>query len=355
MRTVKQRGTQGPAHARTYAAVHKPPLITYHGMVPRHGKAATMQRNMENVYPIGCKRLINGEYRVHYYGYWIKIYEPPEDSLSAKKKLIEALTRRLFNHVEHGINIPGARLNEARLAWEAEADPELKRVKGAMLAGALFNRATDIFTKLVELQAAGVEIDSDNGLMRECGNCLQEALELGKTVRHRSGEEGIDEMWGEPFKAFSVPIEAFYDSRYIKIAQTMRDIDLIADELVNTFGGISCFDGIETLVRTYADAARLKTETLRTDTDIFDVWAGFAVAGERLNAFRASINEACALSRIDIEQGQRLITQGSVLLSDITRARVPMPKTTQEFFDNCAAYRAMHAAQTLASGVERIK
>jgi hypothetical protein len=97
-----------------------------------------------------------------------------------------------------------------------------------MLAGALFNRAADIFTCLVDLQSAGVEIGPDNSLMRECGHCLLEALELGKMVRHRRGDEGIDELWGEPFKAFSMTIEDFYDSRYLKIAMTMRDIDRIA-------------------------------------------------------------------------------------------------------------------------------
>lgn len=65
-----------------------------------------------------------------------------------------------------------------------------------MLAGALFNRAADIFLKLVELQTCGIEILSDNPLMRECGRCLLEAMELGKNVLHRSGEEGIDELWG---------------------------------------------------------------------------------------------------------------------------------------------------------------
>lgn len=42
--------------------------------------------------------------------------DPPADSLQSKKQLIQALTRRLFNHVEHGINIPGKRLDEARRA-----------------------------------------------------------------------------------------------------------------------------------------------------------------------------------------------------------------------------------------------
>jgi hypothetical protein len=167
--------------------------------------------------PIGCEedgrvaagttRLVDGQERVYYEGYWIKTYPVPEDTLQAKKHLIEALTRRLFNHTEHGLNIPGHRMAEARRAYEAETDPGRKRVKGAMYAGALFNRATNIFTRLVDLQSTGVEISANNDLMRECGRCLQEALSLCRLVLHRSGEEGIDELWGEPFRAFCIPLE----------------------------------------------------------------------------------------------------------------------------------------------------
>ena len=107
---------------------------------------------MEDSIPDGTVAIIDGVRRIHYDGYWLKAYEPPADTLDAKKRLIQALTRRLFNHVEHGINIPGKRLDDARRAYEAEDDPARKRVKGAMYAGALFNRATDIFTKLVELR-----------------------------------------------------------------------------------------------------------------------------------------------------------------------------------------------------------
>ena len=168
----------------------------------------------------GTERVFDGQRRVYYDGYWIKAYDAPADTLTAKKRLIEALTRRLFNHVEHGVNIPGTRLEEARHAFDTEPDPKRRRVKGAMLAGALFNRAADVFTKVVEVQTLGIEIRSDNALMRQCGEHLQEALALGRMVLHRSGEEGIDELWGEPFKAFAFPIEEFYKSRYIKIAQT---------------------------------------------------------------------------------------------------------------------------------------
>ena len=288
----------------------------------------------------GSKRVIEGVERVFYDGYWIKAYDPPADSLRAKRQLIEGLTRRLFNHVEHGINIPGKRLGEARQAYNDEPDPERKRVKAAMLAGALFNRATDIFTKLMELQELGIEIQTDNALMRECGFCLQEALNLGKMVRHRSGEEGIDELWGEPFRAFSIPVEAFYDSRYIKISQTLRDIDRIGGVMVETFAGSRFFEGIEDPTLRFTEAAKVKCETLRTDPLIFDVWADFAVAAERLGNTAPRLAGATTPEDLQFAaDGVNLILQGRDLVSYITRARVPMPKSTREYIERCEHYR----------------
>ncbi len=297
----------------------------------------------------GTIRYIDGVKRIHYDGYWIKVYDPPEDSLRDKRRLIEALTRRLFNHVEHGINIPGKRLKEARQAFEAETDPERRRVKGAMLAGALFNRATDIFTKLVDLQAEGVDVEHDSALMRECGQCLQESLALGKMVHHISGDEGIDELWGEPFRAFSIPIEAFYESRYIKISQTLRDIDRISDFMVATFSGLSLFAGIEALIRELCEAAKVKCETLRTDHDIFNIWANFVVASEHLCAFEPQVPPGAGPELRQLAQdGHQLILQGEELISYVTRARVPMPKSTREYFDRCERYarcaRLSHAS-----------
>src|SRR5260221_4752293 len=219
----------------------------------------------------GAKGVIGGRRRLSADGWGGRVYEVPADSLSAKKRLIEALTHRLFNHVEHGLNIPGTRLADARRAFETETDAQRKRVKGAMLAGALFNRATDLITRLVEIQALGVEIRDDNELMRACGEHLQEALQLGKMVLHRSGDEGIDELWGEPFKAFAFPIEDFYNSRYVKIAQTMAAIDHLGAEMTRIFGSLPAFSGIEPLIADLVVAAKSKCETLRTDEDIFDV------------------------------------------------------------------------------------
>lgn len=288
----------------------------------------------------GTRRHIDGDERIYFDGYWIKYYEPPPESLNTKRHLIQALTRRLFNHVEHGINIPGGRLNEARAAYEAETDPERKRVKGAMLAGALFNRAADIFNCLVDLQATGVEIDHDNSLMRDCGQYLLEALELGKVVRHRGGDEGIDELWGEPFKAFSIPIAEFYHSRYIKIAMTMRDIDRIAAALKDTFAPSRQIPNIDPLVDALATTAKRKCEILRTDPAIFEVWPAFVVASDRLRQLEPQLpNQSDAAAIREALEGRWLLNSGADLVSFIVRARVPMPKSTREYIDRCLNFR----------------
>ncbi len=289
----------------------------------------------------GTKQVVDGRLRVYYDGYWVKTYEAPADSLLAKKQLIEALTRRLFNHVEHGLNVPGSRLAEARAAYDSEADPRRKRVKAGMLAGALFNRAADVFTKLVELQAMGVVVEADNDLMRQCGEHLQEALTLGKLVMHRSGDEGIDELWGEPFKAFAYPIEDFYKSRYVKIAMTMAAIDRIGDALIETFGALRMFSGIDRLIREYAKAARAKCETLRTDPDIFEVWTSFAVSGETLCNYHPQLFAVVGPSEQHwAMEGMKLIREGRRLIEYVTRARVPMPKSAREFIERCQLYRS---------------
>jgi hypothetical protein len=204
----------------------------------------------------------------------------------------------------------------------------------------------------VEIQALGVEIQPDNALMRECGRHLQEALTLGKLVMHRSGEEGIDELWGEPFKAFCFPIEEFYRSRYMKIALTMRDIDRICTELVGAFADQPAFGGIEPLVKAFAEAAKAKCETLRTDSDIFEIWTSFAVSAELLSEFAPHpLPPVDASAQRAISLGLQLIGHAKTLVFSITRARVPMPKSTQEFVQRCEQYRELYGAMADAESV----
>lgn len=293
----------------------------------------------------GDRRLFGAVERVFYAGYWIKTYPVPVDALRAKSELITALTRRLFNHTEHGVNVPGCRLNEARASYDAEQDTARRRVKGAMLAGALVNRATDIFRRLVELQSDGVDVRADFPLVRECGRCLIEALELSRLVHHRSGEEGIDELWGEPFKVFSIPLEEFFEGRYLKTGQAMRDMDRIAAAMVANFCSIPVFAALEPVVADLAHAARVKVETLRGDPEVFDVWAAFVTAGERMADFLPATQTAASDAERSLNRGPhsvadglQLIRCGRALIFYIARARTPMPKSTQEYIERCEFY-----------------
>ncbi len=282
----------------------------------------------------GFRRSVDGADYVYFNGYWVRYYKPLEESLASRKTLIDNLTRRAFHHTEAGINTPGERLDTARAFYKNQTDPALKRVNAAMLAGALFNRATDIFTAVVELEEKGVRISRDNELMRACGDYFKEALELGKEVKHFSGEEGIDEVWGEPFRAFTLPITAYYESRFIKVAQAMACIDKLANLLKTTFCARPEFAHIAPLIDTYASAARHECETMKSDVHIFDIWPRFVASGEALAAVQPTLQTHCSREcQYVMEEAQQTLVAGRNLINWVARARVPMPHSSKIFFE----------------------
>ena len=159
-------------------------------------------------------------------------------------------------------------------------------------------------------------------------------------VLHRSGEEGIDELWGEPFKAFALPDrgvlpEPLREDRDRRCAVSTAS----AIELVATFGELPRFDGIVPLICDFVRAAKQKCETLRTDPDIFDVWTSFVVAGERLSAFApAPCDPGDARTQRNDAEGRQLLRDGKELVMHVTRARVPMPKSTASFIERLELY-----------------
>ena len=287
----------------------------------------------------GARKDINGKSHVYYDQYWIRYYPPPAETLANKKILIDQLTRRTFHHTESGINTPGSKVEAARKAWHDEVDLDRKRVNAAMLAGALFNRATDIFTSIVDLEEKGIDVSPDNELMRACSASFEEALELGKYVKHASGHDGVDELWGEPFKVFTLSIEDYYASRYIKIAQTMRAIDEVAEAIVNTFAGQEAFDRIEQIVWDYARAACQETEIMKSDLDFFQNWPEFVSLGEKISRFEPNLfDKKNSLSPTQITEGQFLLREGRNLLRDISAIRVPMPISSQRYLATLSAF-----------------
>ena len=292
----------------------------------------TVVAHVPDELPNGSRRTVDGAEYVYYNGYWVRYYEPLEESLASRKTLIDNLTRRAFHHTEAGINTPGDRLDTARAFYNNQTDPALKRVNAAMLAGALFNRATDIFTAVVELEEKGVRISRDNELMRSCGDYFKEALELGMEVRHFSGEEGIDEVWGEPFRAFTLPITAYYESRFIKVAQAMASIDKLADMMKQSFCARPEFSQIAPLIDAFANAAKHECETMKSDVHIFDIWPRFVAAGETLAAVQPHIQPHCSREcRYVMEEAQKTLVAGRNLINWIARARVPMPHSSKTY------------------------
>jgi hypothetical protein len=98
------------------------------------------------------------------------------------------------------------------------------------------------------------------------------------------------------------------------------------------------------VIWSFAKAAKINCETLRDDPDIFEVWADFVVAGEKLCAYGPARAQNDA-ERALLERGQRLLTNARELVLAITRARVPMPKSARTFIDRCGVYH-----QALSSG-----
>jgi len=287
----------------------------------------------------GDRRVTDDIEYIYCDGYWIRYYAPLEDTLANRKRLIDSLTKRAFHHTEAGINTPGSSLELAREAYQRETEPEQKRINAAMLAGALFNRATDLFTAIVDLGELGVQVSHNNELMRQCSDCFQEALTLGQQVKHHSGCEGIDEVWGEPFKAFTMPVADFYQSRFIKIAQGMREIDQVTACMIEEFCSREMFAGLEALTLDYATAAKHAAETMKKDPIIFQVWPKFVALGEKLDEFRPGLPEgADQMLRMRIAYGRALIQEGRRLISYIASARVPMPKSTDAYIEKCRRY-----------------
>jgi len=289
----------------------------------------------------GTVRTIDGRPSVFYDGYWVRWYEIKSDDYASKKKLIDQLTKRVFHHAEPGINTPGHRLEQIRRIYEYETDPAKKRVKGAMLAGALLNRGADILTAIVDLQQAGVKIEPGHPLLKECGKCFMEALENGKNIKLSSGGEGLDELWGEPFKAFSMPMEKFYESRYIKIAQAKSEIDKITETLAEIVSKYPTLTELKSIVIELGHSAKDACETIRTDPVIFDVWPRYIAAREALEEYIANYMKAHESENGTNEKKiLNLVNEGSKLFISMAIVRVPIPESTIEFLKKCERFKS---------------
>lgn len=297
----------------------------------------------------GTIKAINDEARIYYDGYWIRHYDVP-NTLAYKKRLIDQLARRVFHHTENGINTPGHKLEEVRKAHEEEKDPSRKRVLAAMLAGALLNRGVDILTKMVELEELGVTIESDNELLKTCGRCFMSALEYGRYIRPTHSAEGLDELWGEPFKAFTMPVPQFHETRYIKVAQTMSSIDILAEKICSIFNGAPGFTGLCEQIKELADSCKHVCETLRSDRAMLDLWPRFVSASDSLKEFKPDFGEnATNAQKAMGRRGKDLIESGTELIIHMSNMRISLPKSTKTFLERCDEFQKKYHKRLIAN------
>ena len=96
------------------------------------------------------------------------------------------------------------------------------------------------------------------------------------------------------------------------------------------------FKQIPQLFQTYSQAAKLQIETMKSDRSFFDVWPAFVSTREKLEEFEPEMppNETPA-DQHRIRKGVKLVREGTALITYLSEARVPMPKSTYQFLLRC--------------------
>ncbi|OQX47945.1 MAG: hypothetical protein B0D85_00185, partial [Candidatus Sedimenticola endophacoides] len=69
------------------------------------------------------------------------------------------------------------------------------------------------------------------------------------------------------------------------------------------------------------------------------VWPAFVSAREALEEFDPPDAKDAPSDREKLERGKKLIRSGVNLITYLAEARVPMPKSTQEYLDECIQFR----------------
>ncbi len=182
----------------------------------------------------------------------------------------------------------------------------------------------------------------------ECGRCFMEALSLGKNIKLNDGGEGVDELWGEPFKVFSMPIEDYFHTRYVKVAKTMFEIDRITDALGQILQAADLLTPMQACLAELSESSKLACETIRNDPAMFDIWPRYIAAKEayqndlhdivkshtnkEMNHNSDAYRELLAVNRI--------LMDGGAILMKLATLRVPLPKSTKSICERIDEFLA---------------
>jgi hypothetical protein len=109
------------------------------------------------------------------------------------------------------------------------------------------------------------------------------------------------------------------------------------------------FTGVEVLIRALSEIAKSEMELFRSDPLMFRVWPAMVSAGEAIELFRPNIaGDADQAQRLRVAAGRRLLINGKNILFYLAGARVPMPKTTRQYFAHLTMYTQGRIDMTIA-------
>ena len=127
-------------------------------------------------------------------------------------------------------------------------------------------------------------------------------------------------------------MQVYYESRYVKVAQTMRSIDEIAEKMIVTFTSFPAFRDLGQIIRDYARAAREETEIMKSDLDFFRNWPEFVSLGEQISRFKPDPSGGDnTLTTSQLDEGKQLLCEGKDLLRDIAAVRVPILISSRQY------------------------
>lgn len=116
----------------------------------------------------------------------------------------------------------------------------------------------------------------------------------------------------------------------------MNDIDRVTNQIEATFSGDEYFDSAIPYILSYSRAAKQQIELIKQDKALFTVWPDFVSSREKVELFHNTLPITTDREKQrHIDQGVKLITAGTQLITYLSGARVPMPKSTSEFLEQC--------------------
>jgi len=115
----------------------------------------------------------------------------------------------------------------------------------------------------------------------------------------------------------------------------MRDIDHITEKLTSSFKGDRIFSDVTERLSTFAAAAKLQIETMKQDAVFFTVWPNFVAAREKVEQYPDEVAEMRAGNHHHFERGVKLINESINLITYLSEARVPMPKSKAQLLELC--------------------